>query len=555
MAAWGDVRRWQPAPLDEAVSALNAEYNTLITSSDDLREINTPYGWTGPAASSAATKGNRLIDGLEEWAAEIAAGRRSAGDVADALTGLRNGIDEAEELARLNHFFIGDDGSITDQGPPASVPPEQQQTVADQRRTVAAELRERVVQILRTAEDIDADFCAVLDRILSGNTIDADANNNETTSLAAAGNAGAALGSLSIPAPPPADATAAQNAAWWATLSEAQRTRLARDRPELVGPRDGVSTTQRDIANRILMSGQRQQLEQRRAEIHAELENLTNGPGHRGSRSHLQVELEELNAKIQGIDDIQARLDSNLTLPEDQRYYLLGINSEGDGTAVVARGNPDTAANVATFVPGTGSDLSNINTDIDRSDRMLDAARQNGSASTAVITWHGYDAPDSIPAAMLDSYAEDAEPEVADFQEGLREARADDMSPSHNTIVGHSYGGTTIGRAAQHHDIPVDDMILVGAPGVDTANAGDLRIAEGHVWATADPNDPVPDTYAHGRDCTDPDFGARVFSSNAQTEGEPMQGGYNVSSHSLYWEQWNPALNSIGRIIAGNPTS
>ncbi|MBP2476576.1 hypothetical protein JOF53_005448 [Crossiella equi] len=37
---------------------------------------------------------------------------------------------------------------------------------------------------------------------------------------------------------------------------------------------------------------------------------------------------------------------------------MLGVNADGNGRAIVAMGNPDTAANVATLVPGTGSSLA-----------------------------------------------------------------------------------------------------------------------------------------------------------------------------------------------------
>ncbi|KMS90309.1 hypothetical protein ACZ91_15660 [Streptomyces regensis] len=122
---------------------------------------------------------------------------------------VKNGVSEAEELAKANNFSIADDGSITDQGPPPDTPKAQQQAVADERAAVKSELTERVSQILRSARDIDNDLCTVLDKVLSSDTIDADSS---ATSLSAAGDAGAKLGTLSIPTPPPLnDATAAQN--------------------------------------------------------------------------------------------------------------------------------------------------------------------------------------------------------------------------------------------------------------------------------------------------------------------------------------------------------
>jgi hypothetical protein len=281
MVTWEDVTSWNSAPLRDAVAAINNAYNKVVACSDDLRDINTSYGWHGEAASAAAAEVNQIIDGLEEYAAEVASLRRSSGDVSDAITGVHNAVTEAEGLARTHHFTIGGDGSVIDNGPPPDTPEDEKEAVARERQTIAAELRDRVEQVLRTATDIDDDFCAVLDRILAGHTIDATGNDNENTSLAAAGNSGAAMGALSIATPPPDGATPAQNAAYWATLSKAERNHLAATRPELVGPRDGFSAEQRDKANRILLDRERAGLQQQRDDLQRQIDNFPRTGGGR----------------------------------------------------------------------------------------------------------------------------------------------------------------------------------------------------------------------------------------------------------------------------------
>ncbi|MFC4002544.1 alpha/beta hydrolase [Prauserella oleivorans] len=530
------------------MGSLNAEYNELIAAGEDLRKVNTPYGWSGPAAAAASTKGNQLIDGLEEWAAEIAAARRAAGDVADAITGLLNGVHEAEELARVHHFVIGDDGAIIDQGPPPDVPPEQQEAVANERRAISAELAERVGQVLRTAEDIDNDFCVVLDRILSGHTIDAGANDNQSTSLAAAGNAGAAMGSLSIPAPPPPDATAAQNAAWWATLSGAQRTTLANDRPELVGPRDGVSSVHRDIANRHLLDKEQSTWATKRANILQGIEAAEKGIIDPTDASRLREELALVDSKIAALDSLENRLNQAPDTPEDQKYYLLDISASDDGRVIVAHGNPDTADNVATFVPGTGSNLNNFESNLDRADDMHRAAvRADDGVSHSVIAWMDYDAPNTIPEAGLASYAEDAREPIDRFQDGLRESH--EGEPSHNTIIGHSYGSTAVGFAARDEHLAVDDFIAVGSPGVGVDEVSQLHMSPDRVWAISAENDPVSgvvaDTGRYGTSPSDPAFGANKIHSS------PGSSWPLGAAHSQYWDRQNPALWDMGKVIAG----
>ncbi|WP_414936608.1 alpha/beta hydrolase [Amycolatopsis sp. cmx-11-51] len=554
MVTWAEVTRWDSAPLQGAVGEVNAAYNKVVACSDDLRGINTADGWHGEAAGAAANEVNQVIDGLEEYAAEVASLRRSAGDVGDAISGVMNGVKEVEGLARAHHFTIGGDGAVNDNGPPPDTPEDQKEAVARERATIAAELRDRVSEVLKSATDIDDDFCLVLDRIVSGQTIDATGNDNENTSLAAAGNSGAAMGSLSIPAPPPEGATPAQNAAYWATLSEAQRTRLATDRPELVGPRDGFSAKQRDTANRIIFEQQRADLQQQRAELQRKINEFPrNGAGEiklndQREFDALKSQLRDTDKRINGMNALGDRLNQPDDTPDDQKNYLLGIDSSGDGKAILAKGNPDTSENVATYVPGTTADLPTFGDEAGRAEAMQRAAAMSGSPSTSVITWLGYDAPDAIPNAISEDYANAAVKPLDNFQDGLRESHKG--LPSHNTIVGHSYGSTVIGYAARGgNELAVDEFIAVGSPGVGVYDAKNLGVPHGHVWATAAENDPVPITGAFTGNPTDPGFNGNVFKANP---GDSSLVGYNVNAHSQYWDPNNPALVNMGDIIAGH---
>jgi hypothetical protein len=97
----------------------------------------------------------------------------------------------------------------------------------------------------------------------------------------------------------------------------------------------------------------------------------------------LKSQLGDLDKKIHGLDDLNHRLSMSDPHspdfdPTKQRPYVLRIDDAGAGRAIVAMGNPDTAQHVAPYVPGTGSELSKIGGDMDRADRMVDAARQAG---------------------------------------------------------------------------------------------------------------------------------------------------------------------------------
>jgi len=93
--------------------------------------------------------------------------------------------------------------------------------------------------------------------------------------------------------------------------------------------------------------------------------------------------------------------------------YLFGygpLDYDGQGTAAIAIGNPDTADNIGVIVPGTGSCLasewfnSGRKDGINLRDQMSnpEPAKQN-----TVIMWMGYDAPDSFADPRI------ANPELA----------------------------------------------------------------------------------------------------------------------------------------------
>lgn len=367
-----------------------------------------------------------------------------------------------------------------------------------------------------------------------------------------------------IPPPPPEGASAAENAAYWASLTEAQRLQLAREEPELVGNRDGFSAKHRDIANRILLDREHYRLTVELDKINKRLDEIPRGPGAHVLEDPLERQRDELSAKISAIEEIRSlpgALDQNL--PDQQKYYVLKIDGREDGQIAVARGNPDTAANVATSVLGVGNNLGTITGGIENSDRIWQAAQEAGSPSTSVITWLGYDAPDTVPLAVSVSNAEAGKGELDDFQDGLRAAHQG--PPSQNTVVAHSYGSTLTGHAARDESLAVDQLALLGSPGTGTQHVSELRldgVPEGElgqrVYATVSASDPIQvanepidsgpyqgygapldrGDFVHGPSPADPDFGAQTF------ESEP-DGGHS------YFEEGQVSLEQVGEIIAG----
>lgn len=201
--------------------------------------------------------------------------------------------------------------------------------------------------------------------------------------------------------------------------------------------------------------------------------------------------------------------------------------------------------------------LTGINGGVQRSNAMVRLAQFAGSSSTAAVTWYGYDAPQGVTAAAHDSYAESGAPLLDNFQTGLRVTH--EGTPSHNTVVGHSYGTTVVGMSASHgNTLDVNDVVFVASPGVAVDHASDFRItgvpkgqAGKHVYATVAEYDPIRlVSGVNGGAPTDSDFGGTEFHSDPD-RGHLWLLGWNSSAHSAYWKPKNPSLKNICLIIAG----
>lgn len=267
-----------------------------------------------------------------------------------------------------------------------------------------------------------------------------------------------------------------------------------------------------------------------------------------------QADHDSMQSELSGLQQIRIRIDDGDGTPP---AFLMGLKRSGTGQAIIASGDPDTAADVATFVPGTGSTVGNLAGNVQRADQMYASAQRSAPAGTqvSVITWLGYAAPPSIPDATNASYADDAQGPLAAFLVGLRASHLG--ARAHNTVVGHSYGATLVSTAAARRALDADDLIFVASPGADVPTSGDLNLVgvaktnmPDHVYATATSADLVADTpgFIWPDDPTNSDFQARVFYS----QPHPGLFGYRLSDHSSYWTKDSASLKALGQVIAGN---
>ncbi|MFF1835336.1 alpha/beta hydrolase [Streptomyces sp. NPDC058231] len=362
----------------------------------------------------------------------------------------------------------------------------------------------------------------------------------------------------------PVDATPAGRKAWWDGLAQDQRDQYLALSPDRIGNLDGIPATTRDAANR---------------------ENLKQLIGKLSGQDDAKSQ-----KQLAGLREIDRQLRENGKQPP---MYLLGISDEGNGRAIVSYGNPDTSKNVSAYVPGLNTSLDEefAKNDLKRA-RDTAIGAQGYERSTAAIVWLGYDAPQTPDgfgslAVMGTGRAEKGGVAYDEFMGGL--VATNQNKDPHMTAIGHSYGSRTVGAATQHvGGIPgVDDIILVGSPGVGVDQAVDLGVGAGHVFVGAAANDPVTklpskvqaavgtlgmlalgpagayfagdladpgdDDLWFGKDPASKAFGARRFPVG---DGPPVISGSGLSfdAHSLYFDPVRDAVSadSIALIVSGH---
>ncbi|MFE7463967.1 alpha/beta hydrolase [Streptomyces sp. NPDC057499] len=343
-------------------------------------------------------------------------------------------------------------------------------------RAKAQEIADRIAHALREAHEIDERYSSALNRLKAAPGLAVS-----TTTWADVASDTDAVGRAAQPyleRTLPLDGSPAERKAWWDHLGKEQREEYISAFPQLIGNLDGIPATARDEANR---------------------ENLQLLIGRLGAR-HDDASRDMLG----GLTRIQEKLEQG----GDPPMYLLGIGEKGNGRAIIAYGNPDTADNVSAYVPGLGTKLDAEFADgtVNRAlQTALGAQEADPGSRTSSIVWLGYDAPQTTPgdltsgrSVMFTNDAESGAPDYNAFMAGIS-ATHEGGSP-HVTAVGHSYGSLTVGLAAQAEGgIPgADDIILVGSPGTGTDSAQDLNVGNGHVFVGAADNDIVTKLPSHG---------------------------------------------------------
>jgi len=428
----------------------------------------------------------------------------------------------------------------------------------------------------------------------------------------------------------PARGTApAQVNSWWQGLTPGQQQQVTDSNPAAIGSLNGIPAAARDYANRQVLSNltdpaqanslpnQISSITSQRDNLQSQLNDLPNNStpgaatGHaalalQSQINNLNDQLDSLQTQMGGLQALQTQIAPGANNPQvpfpasdapaqqpggAPQKFLLGVDAPGAasvgspnvGQFIVAVGNPDTAQNVATVVTGMNSKLDDefVNYYVGAASNLQGQATVAAPGqTTSVITWYGYNAPQSVGNASWTAPAVAGAPALQQFQAGLYATNADG-SNLNSTVIGHSYGSVVLGQASQlPGGLDANQVAVVGSPGmnVPTANAvaGGLNAVGPaglpQVFAGKNTTDIISlapgmgatgwqvagDTLGHGTDPTKPDFGAIVFDTGKGQPGSILNFStgdfltYSRAAHSEYFDWGNPALANLGNIVTGN---
>lgn len=349
---------------------------------------------------------------------------------------------------------------------------------------------------------------------------------------------------------------------WWNDLTAAEREALKISDPDLIGNTNGIPTGDRDDANRT--------------SLERDLDDLQ---AKQDAGEDLSKEEQKLLDRAQAAQDalnVPATADPPDTTTDVNLIVYQPGAFGGDGAVAVGYGDPDTADNTAVIVPGITNDGTNIAGQGRDAYALQQQAILNGE-SAATIAWMGYDAPSWNPENALDWPGDGVDMGsvinedkavaggelLADFVDGLRASdQRPEGSDSNLTVIGHSYGSTTAAHAAHDHGLQADALTLIGSPGAggdDVNSASDLGMPEGKVYAAAADNDFVSwlgrdGDVGMGKDPTQADFGAKVFTSSPGEQFHAETIGQGVTNHTSYFDpNTNPeSLGNLTDIVRGD---
>ncbi len=400
-----------------------------------------------------------------------------------------------------------------------------------------------------------------------------------------------------VPLPPPGTNSDDANR-WWRTLTpEQQRQLIARHPPEL-GNLDGIPVEARGAVNGAVLSDDLHTVEDVAQRHGLSPESLRDNVLH-DQGNDVFADPGKYGLTPADITGYQNAVKTNQGLEHDKgsdsyhprpvllwAYDPLAYN--GKGRAAIAIGNPDRSQNTAVIVPGTNSSVQGgwLYDGHNDAINLYDQSRKaDPSHSTAVIAWMGYNAPvfdfqhPESAAADPSKLQEVGTPWMARAGGAALAADVNSLAVTHDpgvgshvTVIGHSYGSTTVADAFAGSGMRANDTVLIGCPGTDLAHsAANFHLNGGQVYVGAASTDaiswigesgtvppnalnvalggPLGPLAGLGTDPAHEGFGAVRFRAEVAGSGSVVPW---FNDHSHYYDTGSEALHNMTRISTGH---
>ena len=479
---WANILEWQTGPLDEIAQ-------TLFEASQGLREA---YEMGQDDLNAIQSEGEAVTAMRATTITNLASLERALTNVNGALMaieGARDGVatvmslvNSTLALAAENDCTIHPDGSITGEGT---------KNRRGEPSIALAKLGHMIKDAITYADQVDTELYHALQDINNDRYTDGDGENNKV---------------VGVPDFPQPNWSPSQNAAWWNSLTYEQQQFLIDRRPDDIRHLDGLPAVVRDKANHHALHGylhadgkyrqgalkdaEEEAIEAQKAFDKAPLDGKRHLAKERLDRA--TEALEDLIAIDTQTDDMTRRRKG---LPP---AYLLDFDYDEKyqrTTAIVSAGNPDTATRVSTLVPGIGTNVrGDLGYYMEFNDRLREQTKYAGANpnNVATISYLGYVAPKNDTRHLYQAadigFADRAAPKLAQFEEGLRANADANHHAFTNTLLTHSYGSTTGGKAAiLMAPGTVDLLILTGSPGGGVQSIDEYNVPREHVYESSIP--------------------------------------------------------------------
>jgi Alpha/beta hydrolase len=538
-----DIERWSAESVREVFHAAGARAQATFEASRQLSSLAVFDTWEGVTAEARKHTNAVIRQDLDAHGNESMAVARAAGKAADDIEHVQSELRTLRHDATELHMTID---PVSNKLVPSSNMPPMEAAIAEM------QLQPRLDKILAEANAVDSELAAAIN-MAEGN-VPAPAGPHE--------NRPEIRDALSKPLPDDPK----QFGDLWKQLTPEEKDWLY-SRDHNIGnhlgmpwdPSDPQDANNfhlgRDHYNQLhlpeLQANAQADVDRLQAQFDAFAKQAYMGDHDAAAQaSALAPQLAAARHSLDGFKAVQADLGRKDGL---KRY--LGIIDD-QGHAAVAIGNPDYAARNAIFVPGTGQDLTRFEGSDAKSVAMYNAAHNADPRQTvAVTTWMGYDRPMDLTQAAWPDRAVAGGASLDAFEAGQRASHVG--APSVDTVIGHSYGSTVVGAAADGgNHLDANNVIGIGSPGMLAQHASELNLDPGgNVFAMRAHNDIIElvTDMTLGRDPTSADFGGIHLSAGPGPSSDPYGLLPSVAAHSSYWQAGNPALDNIGAVIDGLP--